>query len=43
MKKNSIAFIAVMLCVSIIFMGCGASNQTQGALIGAGGGALVEH
>jgi outer membrane protein OmpA-like peptidoglycan-associated protein len=41
MTRFGIISITILLCASIILMGCGASNQTQGALIGAGGGAVL--
>ena len=41
MKKNVIAYISILLCMSIIMMGCGTSKALQGGAIGAGAGALV--
>jgi outer membrane protein OmpA-like peptidoglycan-associated protein len=39
--KNGIAYIAILLCISIVMMGCGTSKAVQGGAIGAGAGALV--
>jgi outer membrane protein OmpA-like peptidoglycan-associated protein len=39
--KNGIASIAILLCISIVMMGCGTSKAVQGGAIGAGAGALV--
>lgn len=41
MKMNYIAFICVLLCVSLIMMGCGTSKALQGGAIGAAGGGLI--
>ncbi|MDH8702336.1 outer membrane protein OmpA-like peptidoglycan-associated protein [Dysgonomonadaceae bacterium PH5-43] len=40
MKRTSL-FMSALLCVAIIFSGCGASNTTKGTAIGAGSGAAV--
>ena len=40
MKKVNL-FACLMLCVAIVFSGCGASNATRGTAIGAGGGAAI--
>jgi len=40
MKKVNL-FACLMLSISILFSGCGASNTTKGTAIGAGGGAAV--
>jgi outer membrane protein OmpA-like peptidoglycan-associated protein len=41
MKMNFIAFICVLLCMSLIMMGCGTSKALQGGAIGAAGGGLL--
>ncbi len=41
MKTNVIAFICVLLCLSIVMMGCGTSKAVQGGAIGAGAGGLL--
>jgi outer membrane protein OmpA-like peptidoglycan-associated protein len=41
MKMNIIAFICVLLCMSLIMMGCGTSKALQGGVIGAAGGGLI--
>jgi outer membrane protein OmpA-like peptidoglycan-associated protein len=41
MKNNFFVFVILLLCVSIIFMGCGTSKAVQGGAIGAGAGAIV--
>jgi outer membrane protein OmpA-like peptidoglycan-associated protein len=41
MKRNVIAFIIVLLCMSIVMMGCGTSKALQGGAIGAAGGGLI--
>ncbi|MDR1719288.1 MAG: OmpA family protein [Dysgonamonadaceae bacterium] len=40
MKKVNL-FAILLLCVAVIFSGCGASNTTKGAVIGGGSGAAV--
>ena len=40
MKKVNL-FACLMLCVTIVFSGCGASNTAKGTAIGAGGGAAI--
>ena len=40
MKKVNL-FASIILCVAIMFSGCGASNTAKGTAIGAGGGAAV--
>ena len=39
--KNGMVFITILLCLSIVMMGCGTSKAVQGGAIGAGAGALV--
>jgi outer membrane protein OmpA-like peptidoglycan-associated protein len=41
MKKNVMAFIIVLLCMSIAMMGCGTSKAVQGGAIGVVGGGLI--
>ncbi|MBN1397733.1 MAG: OmpA family protein [Bacteroidetes bacterium] len=41
MKTNIIGFICVLLCVSLVMMGCGTSKALQGGAIGAGAGGLL--
>lgn len=41
MNKTGIAIIALLLCISIIMMGCGTSKALQGGAIGAGAGAII--
>jgi outer membrane protein OmpA-like peptidoglycan-associated protein len=41
MKKNIFVFIIIVLCMSIIMMGCGTSKAFQGGAIGAGAGGLL--
>ncbi len=41
MRKNTVAFICVLLCMSIVMMGCGTSKALQGGAIGAAGGGLI--
>jgi outer membrane protein OmpA-like peptidoglycan-associated protein len=41
MKNNVIAFMVVLLSISIVMMGCGTSNTLQGGAIGAVGGGVV--
>ncbi|MCC8146224.1 MAG: OmpA family protein [Bacteroidales bacterium] len=40
MKKVNL-FACLLVCIAVIFSSCGASNQTKGTAIGAGGGAAV--
>ncbi|GHT89359.1 membrane protein [Bacteroidia bacterium] len=40
MKKLNL-FASLLLCVALIFSGCGASNTTKGTAIGGGGGAAI--
>lgn len=40
MKRVNV-FTCLLVCVAMIFAGCGASNTTKGTAIGAGGGAAV--
>ena len=40
MRKVNL-FASVMLGIAIVFSGCGASNTTKGAAVGAGSGAAV--
>lgn len=39
--KNFKLISVVMLCVAVLFSGCGASNTVKGTAIGVGGGAAV--
>lgn len=41
MKNKEIVFITLLLCISIVMMGCGTSNTLQGGAIGAVGGGVV--
>ena len=41
MKTNIIGFICILLCVSLVMMGCGTSKAVQGGAIGAGAGGLL--
>ncbi|RPI05021.1 MAG: OmpA family protein [Ignavibacteriae bacterium] len=41
MIKNGMVVLTIVLCMSIILMGCGTSKTLQGGAIGAGAGALV--
>lgn len=41
MKSPIAIVIALVLCISILFMGCGASNTVKGGGIGAGAGAII--
>ena len=40
MRKVNL-FACLMLCVTIVFSGCGASNTVRGTAIGTGGGAAI--
>jgi len=39
--KNIFEFVILVLCLSIVLMGCGTSKAVQGGAIGAGAGAIV--
>ena len=41
MNNKGIVFITLLLCISIVMMGCGTSNTLQGGAIGAVGGGVV--
>src|SRR5512136_2940398 len=41
MKNKTMAFICILLCMSIVMMGCGTSKALQGGAIGAAGGGLI--
>lgn len=41
MKTFGIALITIVLCCSMVFLGCGASNAVKGGAIGAAGGGVV--
>jgi len=41
MKNNGIVFIVILLCISIVMMGCGTSKTVQGGAIGVAGGGLL--
>ncbi len=41
MKKSMIGMIVILVCISIIMMGCGTSKTVQGGAIGAGAGAVI--
>jgi outer membrane protein OmpA-like peptidoglycan-associated protein len=41
MKNNGIVFIVILLCISIVMMGCGTSKAVQGGAIGVAGGGLI--
>ena len=40
MKKLNL-FACLLICITVLFSGCGASNTVKGAGIGAGGGAAI--
>jgi outer membrane protein OmpA-like peptidoglycan-associated protein len=40
MRKSNF-FVSLLLCIAILFSGCGASNTTKGTAVGGGGGAAV--
>jgi outer membrane protein OmpA-like peptidoglycan-associated protein len=41
MKKNITVSLILLLCLSILMMGCGTSKAVQGGAIGAGAGGLI--